>query len=62
MPFRSTDDAYKRFCRVAQRGNILDHFSCSKLINNLCRDENIKRDSTVFNMLIEMVRANRSRD
>ena len=49
----STDDAYRLFRRVAQQGNILDRFSCSKLINNLCRDDNVKRASTVFDMMFE---------
>jgi hypothetical protein len=43
----STDDAYKLFPGVAQQANLLDR-SCSKLINNLCRDENVKKASTVF--------------
>ncbi|KAF8756354.1 hypothetical protein HU200_011066 [Digitaria exilis] len=40
-----TDDAYKLFLRVSQQGHLLDNFSCSKLINGLCRDGNLHTPS-----------------
>ncbi|CAN6353183.1 unnamed protein product [Urochloa humidicola] len=45
--------AYKLFLRVAQQGSLVDSFSCSKLINGLCREGNVKGASTVCSMMLE---------
>jgi pentatricopeptide repeat protein len=48
-----TDDAYMLFLRVAQQGSLVDHFSCSKLINDLCRGGNVKGASDVLSMMLK---------
>ncbi|CAD6234755.1 unnamed protein product [Miscanthus lutarioriparius] len=48
-----TDHAYTLFLRVAKQGNMVDHLSCSKLINGLCRDEKVEEASTVCSMMLE---------
>ncbi|RCV28562.1 hypothetical protein SETIT_5G414300v2, partial [Setaria italica] len=48
-----TDHAYMLFLRVAKQGNMVDPFSCFKLISGLCRDGKVERASSVCSMMLE---------
>jgi len=48
-----SDHAYVLFLRVAKQGKLVDRFSLSKLINDLCRDGNAQGASTVCSIMVE---------